>query len=55
MLTPDTPTYDALCDVMDEVQRARQMLARLCEQAGIDPAEASRLPDDPVPGVVKAA
>ena len=42
----DTATFDAVHDLMDEVQRGNQMLARLCEKAGIDPAEAGRLPDD---------
>jgi hypothetical protein len=45
-VSPDTDTYDALCEVMDEVQRGNQMLARLCEKTAIDPAEAARLPGD---------
>jgi hypothetical protein len=49
----DTATFDAVHDLMDQVQRVRQMLARLCEKAGIDPAEAGRLPDESPP--VKAA
>ena len=48
-------TDELIYELQDQVQRGNQMLARLCEQAGIDPGEASRLPDDPVPGVVKAA
>lgn len=54
-MTPDTDTYDALCEVMDMVQRANQKLDRLCEQAGIDPGEAGRLSDDVPPEGAKAA
>lgn len=50
----DTATFDAVHDLMDEVQRGNQMLARLCEKAGIDVAEAKRLPGE-VPSPVKAA
>jgi hypothetical protein len=45
-------TDDLIWDLMDQVQRVMQMLAALCVKAGIDPAEASRLPDDP--GAVRA-
>jgi hypothetical protein len=51
----DTATFDAVHDLMDEVQRGNQMLKALCQAQGIDPAKASRLPGDPEPGVVKAA
>ena len=47
-------TDDLIWDVMDQVQRVKQMLAALCEKAGIDPAEAARLPGE-APGNVKAA
>jgi hypothetical protein len=43
----DTATFDVLHDVMDAQQRQGQLLAALCEKAGIDPVEAGRLPDDP--------
>jgi hypothetical protein len=33
----------------EDVQRAKQMLAALCEAQGIDPEKAGRLPDDAVP------
>lgn len=49
-MAPDTDTYDAMCEVMDMVQRVKLMVAWLCEQAGIDPAEAARLPDE-VPAI----
>jgi hypothetical protein len=55
MLITDTATFDAVHELMDDVQRARQMLARLCEQAGIDPAEAGRLPGEAPVEAVKAA
>jgi len=48
-------TDDLIYEVMDEVQRGNQMLARLCEKAGIDPEEARRLPTDAAPKAVKAA
>ena len=48
-------TDDLIYEVMDEVQRGNQMLARLCEKAGIDVAEARRLPSDPPAEAVKAA
>lgn len=40
-------TDDLIWELQDLVQRGNRMLARLCEHAGIDPAEAGRLPDDP--------
>lgn len=51
----DTATFDAVHDLMDEVQRNGQMLARLCEKAGIDVAEAKRLPGEAVPEGARAA
>jgi hypothetical protein len=45
----DTATFDAVHDLMDMVQRVDQKVSRLCEQAGIDPAEAGRLPDEAPP------
>lgn len=48
-------TDELIYELQDQVQRGNQMLARLCEKAGIDPAEAGRLPDDAVPKQVKAA
>ena len=45
----DTAVIDVVHDLMDQVQRASQMLARLCEKAGIDPAEAGRLPGESPP------
>lgn len=48
-------TDDLIYEVMDEVQRGNQMLALLCEKAGIDPAEARRLPGGAAPEAVKAA
>lgn len=54
-MAPDTDTYDALCEVMNMVQRVDQKVSRLCEQAGIDPSEAGRLPDDVPPEGARAA
>jgi hypothetical protein len=51
----DTATFDVVADLMDEVQRGNQMLARLCEKAGIDVAEARRLPGEVPAEPVKAA
>jgi len=48
-------TDELIYELQDQVQRGNQMLARLCEKAGIDPAGAARLPDDAVPKPVKAA
>jgi hypothetical protein len=39
-------TDELIWDLQDQVQRGNQMLARLCEKAGIDPAEAGRLPGE---------
>jgi hypothetical protein len=39
-------TEDLIWDLQDQVQRASQMLAALCRKAGIDPAEAARLPGE---------
>ena len=47
MVIIDTATFDVLHDLMDMQQRQGKLLAALCEKAGIDPAEACRLPDDP--------
>ena len=47
-------TEDLIWELQDLVQQGNRMLARLCEHAGIDPAEAGRLPDDP-PGNARAA
>jgi hypothetical protein len=47
-------TDELIYELQDQVQRGNQMLARLCEKAGIDPAEAGRLPGE-VPESVKAA
>jgi hypothetical protein len=50
---PDDATFDAVHDLMDQVQRVNQKLNRLCERAGIDPDEAGRLPGErPSLGVV---
>lgn len=51
----DTATFDAVHELMDDIQRARQMLARLCEKAGIDPAEAGRLPGEAAQEGARAA
>lgn len=48
-VTADDAAFDAVTDLMDEVQRTKQMVARLCEQAGIEPAEAARLPGEAPP------
>lgn len=48
-------TDDLIYEVMDQVQRVGQMVSKLCEQAGIDPEEARRLPGDAPPKAVKAA
>lgn len=40
-------TEELIWELQDQVQRGNQMLARLCAKAGIDPAEAARLPDEP--------
>lgn len=53
-LITDTATFDAVHELWEDVQRGNQMLARLCEKAGIDVAEARRLPGE-APEVVKAA
>jgi hypothetical protein len=47
-------TDELIYELQDQVQRGNQMLARLCEQAGIDPAEAGQLPGEPAEAV-KAA
>jgi hypothetical protein len=47
-------TDELIYELQDQVQRGNQMLARLCEQAGIDPAEAGRLPGEAAE-TVKAA
>jgi hypothetical protein len=47
-------TDDLIYELQDQVQGVAQMLARLCEKAGIDPAEARRLPGD-VPEGAQAA
>lgn len=47
-------TDDLIYELQDQLQRVARMLARLCEKAGIDPAEARRLPGE-VPESVKAA
>jgi hypothetical protein len=47
-------TDELIYELQDQVQRGNQMLARLCEQAGIDPAEAGRLPGEAAEAV-KAA
>jgi hypothetical protein len=46
MVITDTAVIDVVHDLMDQVQRGNQMIARLCEKAGIDPAEAGRLPGE---------
>lgn len=51
----DTAAFDVVTDLRDEVQRTKQMVARLCEQAGIDPAEAARLPGEAAPKPGRAA
>jgi hypothetical protein len=40
-------TDELIWDLQDQVQRGNQMLAALCAKAGIDPAEAGRLPGEP--------
>jgi len=54
-LITDTATFDAVHDLMDEIQRVNLKLDRLCEKAGIDPAEAGRLPGEAAPEGVRAA
>jgi hypothetical protein len=54
-LISDTATFDAVHDLWEDVQRVSQMLARLCEKAGIDPAEAGRLPGEAPAEAAKAA
>lgn len=49
MVITDTAVIDVVHDLMDQVQRGNQMIARLCEKAGIDPAEAGRLPGESPP------
>lgn len=48
-------TEEIVWELQDLVQRGNQMLARLCEKAGIDPAEAGRLPGEEPQGPVRAA
>lgn len=44
-------TENLIWELQDLVQRGNQMLAELCRRAGIDPAEAGRLPGEaPAPG-----
>ena len=47
-------TDDLIWEQQDQLQRIERKLDRLCEQAGIDPGEAGRLPDHP-PGSARAA
>jgi len=54
MVITDTATIDVVHDLMDQVQRLDQKVSALCEKAGIDPAEAGRLPGEP-PGNARAA
>ena len=42
----DTAAFDAQMDLMDQLQRVIQMLARLCAKFGIDPEEAGQLPGE---------
>jgi hypothetical protein len=51
----DTATFDALHELWEDVQRGNLMLAALCRKAGIDPAEAKRLPGEAPAEAVKAA
>lgn len=54
MGTPVSDTsvqLDVTYDLMDELQRQRQLIAALCRQAGIDPDKEGRLPTDPPAGV----
>lgn len=51
----DVGTDELIWELQDMVQRGNQMIALLCEKAGIDPAEAGRLPGEAVPAPVKAA
>jgi hypothetical protein len=46
MLITDTATFDAVHDLMDDMQRMNQKVDALCRLQGIDPAEAGRLPDE---------
>jgi hypothetical protein len=50
----DTATFDAVHDLMDDMQRMNQKVDALCRLQGIDPAEAGRLPGE-VAESVKAA
>jgi hypothetical protein len=43
----DSATLDVLHNMMDQVQRLDRKVSALCERAGIDPAQAGCLPDDP--------
>jgi hypothetical protein len=45
----DTAAFEAVHDLMDQVQRLDRKVSALCEQAGIDPAEAGRLPGEAPP------
>jgi hypothetical protein len=47
MVIIDSATLDVVHDLMDQVQRLDRKVSALCEDAGIDPAEVGRLPDDP--------
>ncbi len=51
----DTATFDAVHDLMDDVQRISLKIDALCRQAGIDPVEAGRLPGEVPSAPVKAA
>jgi hypothetical protein len=54
MLMTDTATFDAVHDLMDDMQRMNQKVDALCRLQGIDPAEAGRLPGEAAEAV-KAA
>jgi hypothetical protein len=49
VMTTAGDLYDAVQDLRDEIQRLDQKVDALCAHAGLDPAAAGRLPDDPPP------
>ena len=48
-------TEELIWELQDQVARLDRKVSRLCEKAGIDPAEAGRLPDDPPAEGARAA
>jgi hypothetical protein len=49
VMITDAATFEAVHDLMDQVQRLDRKVSALCEQAGIDPGEAGRLPGEAAP------